>query len=112
MVIFDTGAMRAVLYDKRDFVGPIRPIDKKLAGIGAGLDAVIIGMIRREFRDKNWKPFIVKVEGYYVPECKVKLLSPQQYSRVMNGGRLIVDRYGATYEGVQTGAEFELVLCE
>jgi len=75
MVIFDTGATRAVSYDENDFVGPLRPITKRLAGIGAGLDVEGIGTIRWEFRDDKGKPFIVQVEGYYVPECRVKLLS-------------------------------------
>ena len=91
MVIFNTGVTRAVLYKMRDSVGPIRPITKQLAGIGAGLDVTRIGMIRWEFRDKGETLFIVEVEGYYVPECRVKLLSPQQYLRAMNGGWLIVD---------------------
>ena len=86
MVIFDTGATRAVLLDKKDFVGPIRPITKQLAGIGAGLDVLEIGTIRWESRDDKGETFIVEVEGYYVPECRVKLLSPQQYARAMNGG--------------------------
>mgnify|MGYP000010813628 FL=1 len=46
MVIFDTGATRAVSYDENDFVGPLRPITKRLAGIGAGLDVAGIGTIR------------------------------------------------------------------
>ena len=57
-------------------------------------------MIRWELWTKKGKLVIVEVEGYYVPECKVKLLSPQQYSREMNGGLLTVDKDGATYKGV------------
>ena len=57
-------------------------------------------MIRWELWTKKGKLVIVEVEGYYVPECKVKLLSPQQYLREMNGGRLIVDKDGAVYKGV------------
>ena len=92
--------MRAVSYDRKDFVEPIRPINKWLAGIVAGLDIAGIGMIRWEFWDKEGKPFIVEAEGYYVPDCRVKLLSPQQYLRAMNGNWLIVDKDGTTCEGV------------
>ena len=65
MVIFDTWATRAVSYDKNDFIGTLRPITKRLAGIGVGLDVVGIGMIRWKFRDDKGEPFIVEVEGYY-----------------------------------------------
>ena len=101
MVIFDAGATQALLYNEKDFVGPIRPINKRLAGIGAGLDVVGYGIIRWKFRDEKGKPFIVEVEGYYVPEGRVKLLSPQQFSRETNGGRLTMDKEGTTYEGVE-----------
>ena len=49
-----------------------------------------IGIIRRKFWDREGEPFIVEVEDFYIPECRVKLLGPQQYSRAMNGGRLII----------------------
>ena len=100
MVIFDTEATRAVSYDEKEFLGPIRQTKKRLAGIGAGLDVVGSGMIRWEFRDDKGKPLVVEVEGYFVPMCRLKLLSPQQYSRETNGGRLISDKDRATYEGV------------
>ena len=98
-VIFDSGASKAISGNLDDFAGPITPAPPNLTlgGMANGMKIEGEGTIEWSFYDGT-NTVIVRTQCYYVPQAKVRLLSPQ---RLFNknqgtGGVFMVDEYKAT----------------
>jgi hypothetical protein len=79
-VIFDTGASLGITYDKLDFDGPltIPEGDLRLGGMAQGLKIDGIGVVTWTFRNADGSELTIRSQCYYVPNAKVRLLSPQR----------------------------------
>jgi hypothetical protein len=92
-VIWDTGASHTITGNEQDFIGPIRPVPAgvNLTGIGSGLDIKGVGEVEWVVIDSEGRPKTLPVTTYHVPECRVRLLSPQQliqaYKLRLHGSR-------------------------
>ena len=76
-MIVDSGASVCISHDRRDFVGPItKPgVITKLQGIAKGLKIEGQGHVLWTFHDAHGQLRSLKLPAYYVPSCKVRLLS-------------------------------------
>ena len=91
-VIFDTGASLGITYEKDDFEGPltIPEGDLRLGGMAQGLKIEGVGAVTWTFRNFNSSEVCIRSQCYYVPEAKVRLISPQ---RLFDKHRGITGRY-------------------
>ena len=79
-IIFDTGASLAVSGFKEDFVGSIVTPQQSLTlgGMAQGISIAGTGVVQWAFQSKNQEEIIIKTHCYYVPNAKVRILSPQR----------------------------------
>lgn len=79
-VILDSGCSIAICIDEHDFPNgyTAAPPNNGIQGIGANLPIKGHGLIRWRFQDIQGNHVDVDVNGYYVPDCPVNLLPPQQ----------------------------------
>jgi GAG-pre-integrase domain len=79
-VIFDTGASLGITYDKDDFDGPLTVPegDLRLGGMAQGLKIAGVGPVTWTFRNPDGSEVRIRSQCYYVPEAKVRLISPQR----------------------------------
>jgi hypothetical protein len=101
-VIFDTGASLGITFNKMDFDGPLtKPEgDLRFGGMAKGLKIEGIGPVTWTFRNGNHEEVQIRSNCYYVPNAKVRLLSPQ---RLFNRERGV----GGKFEGDESA--FKLV---
>ena len=65
-----------------DFVGPLKPIHRKVKGIGGSIGNVQCGTIRWRIDDDNGRIHTLLLpNSYYVPESPSRLLSPQHWAQ-------------------------------
>ena len=83
MVIVDTGCTVTASGDKTDFE-PCSLMKLKdcwaLEGIGSALKATHKGNIRFEVVTDDGNIEVLRMEGYYMPDLKCRLFSPQAYA--------------------------------
>ena len=79
-VIFDTGASLGITFDKNDFDGPLTVPegDLRLGGMAQGLKIAGVGPVTWTFRNPDGSEVKIRSQCYYVPEAKVRLISPQR----------------------------------
>jgi len=79
-VIFDTGASLAITSSNEDFVKPPQPLHRPLflGGMADGLEVMGIGEISWIFVADDNTEVQIFTDGYYVPQGKARLLSPQR----------------------------------
>ena len=79
-VIFDTGASLGITFDKADFDGPmtIPEGDLRLGGMANGLKIEGIGAVTWTFSNEDGTEIQIRSQCYYVPNAKVRLISPQR----------------------------------
>lgn len=79
-IIFDTGASLAISGNRNDFVGKITTpqTELRLGGMANGLPIAGIGIVHWTFVDSNGNDLVIRTQCYYVPEAKVRLISPQR----------------------------------
>ena len=79
-VIFDTGASLGITYDKEDFDGPLTVPegDLRLGGMAQGLKIEGVGPVTWTFRNPDGSEMKIRSQCYFVPEAKVRLISPQR----------------------------------
>ena len=91
MVVLDSGCTCAISFDKKDFVGSIRPVQfVELKGIASGLRVQGIGQVHWTFLNEHSQRITIPITCLYVPEAPTRLLPPQQLSEqngtsTMNG---------------------------
>jgi hypothetical protein len=67
---------------KEDFITPLVPISKKVKGIGGTIKGIMQGTMRLTIEDDKGVPHDIIVPGsYYVPDCPLRLLSPQHWAQ-------------------------------
>ena len=78
-VIFDTGASRSITGDINDFISPPTPLATPmvLGGMAQGLSIAGSGSVRWGF-NTGTSTIVVTTHCYYVPDSKVRLMSPQR----------------------------------
>ena len=78
----DNCASYCISNDKRDFITPLKKINKKLKGLGGTLTEVYSGTIKWSIEDDDGVPHdIVIPNGLYVKDSPSKLLSPQHWAQ-------------------------------
>lgn len=80
-VVFDSGASRCISGYREDFIGPLAAPSKTLqiGGMASGKTVEGIGTVRWSFLTKNRRSrLVIQTSCYYVPNCKVRLISPQR----------------------------------
>ena len=79
-VIFDTGASLGITFDRDDFDGPltIPEGDLRLGGMAQGLKIAGVGPVTWTFRNPDGSEIKIRSQCYYVPDAKVRLISPQR----------------------------------
>ena len=85
-VIFDTGASLGITFDKEDFNGPltVREGDLRLGGMAQGLKIAGVGPVTWTFHNPYGSKVKIRSQ-YYVPEAKVRLISPQRLFNKIKG---------------------------
>jgi hypothetical protein len=91
VVMFDTDAKAisidncasfGISNDKRDFITPLKKVNKKLKGLGGTLSEIYSGTIEWSIEDDDGVLHdIVIPNGLYVKESPSKLLSPQHWAQ-------------------------------
>ena len=79
-VIFDTGASLGITHDIQDFDGPltIPDYDLRLGGMANGLKIEGVGPVTWTFSNKDGTEVQIRSQCYYVPQSKMRLISPQR----------------------------------
>ena len=79
-IIFDTGASLAISGNHDDFVGEIvtPKNDLRLGGMANGIKIAGIGIVHWTFVAADGSDLVIRSQCYYVPEAKVRLISPQR----------------------------------
>ena len=79
-VIFDTGASLGITHDIQDFDGPltIPDCDLRLGGMANGLKIAGVGPVTWTFSNKDGTEVQIRSQCYYVPQSKMRLISPQR----------------------------------
>ena len=77
LVIWDLGASILVSYDECNFVGPLKKpgFTMQLKGITRGLWIEGEGHVMWAMHDTDGMLWLIKIPAFYVPKCKVRLLS-------------------------------------
>jgi hypothetical protein len=101
-VIWDSGASISISNDKRDFVGEIKKpgLITQLKGIAKGLRIEGRGHVIWVMHDANGYLRKVKVPAFYVPKCRVKLLSTTSLLQEYEGETITVEAHQMTLSGV------------
>ena len=83
LIGIDTCTTASLSGNKSDFVGKLNKVDNvKLRGVGGTLKIMSKGVMRLRFvDDKGIKQTFDIKDSYYVPGLKLRLLSPQQWSK-------------------------------
>ena len=78
----DNCASYCISNDKKDFITPLKKVNKSLKGLGGTLTDVYSGTIKWSIEDDDGVPHdLVIPNGLYVKESPSKLLSPQHWAQ-------------------------------
>ena len=78
----DNCASYCISNDKRDFITPLKKVNKSLKGLGGTLADIYSGTIKWSIEDDDGVPHdIVIPNGLYVKDSPSKLLSPQHWAQ-------------------------------
>ena len=81
----DNCATRSISPNLEDFVDIPVETNWKLKGIGGQVAGIRIGTMKITIEDDEGMPHSILLPGsYYIPEAKVRLLSPQHWAKVAN----------------------------
>eukprot|EP00957_Ditylum_brightwellii_P181064 13792709-Ditylum_brightwellii.AAC.1 len=76
--MLDTGATRAVTFERKDFVSyNLKDESKVLNGIAKGLNTVGDGVIQYQFQADDGSDIVLNIKAYHVPDMLMRLISPQ-----------------------------------
>jgi hypothetical protein len=81
----DNCASFCISNEKKDFVSPLRPLNRKLKGIGGTLNNIQSGTIQWAIEDDMGRTHQIRIpNSLYVPESPSRLLSPQHWAQESN----------------------------
>jgi hypothetical protein len=101
-VIWDSGASISISHDKRDFVGEIKKpgLITQLKGIAKGLRIEGQGHVIWVMHDANGYLRKVKVPAFFVPKCRVKLLSTTSLLQEYKNETIKIEAHQMTLSGI------------
>jgi hypothetical protein len=92
-IVIDTGASLSLTPVLDDFVGPLEPADiTEIRGVTHSAKVLGWGMASWEIRDVFGVVRTITTRAYHVPDCKIRLFSPQRHFKAMNGGNLYANK--------------------
>ena len=75
-------AMVCMLPYKLDFITLLVPIQKKVKGVGGTVKGIMMGTMKLMIEDDKGVPHDIIIPGsFYVPNCPLRLLSPQHWAQ-------------------------------
>jgi hypothetical protein len=81
LVILDSGCTCAITFNKRDFAGPIHPVqDVEHMDISSGLKVTGVGHILWTFLNEHSHHVQIPLTCLYIPDATTRLLPPQKLS--------------------------------
>ena len=97
-IIVDSGESLSTSPHKSDFVGTIQKVDLRLGGMANGMIIEGKGKLEWSFVTLNGRILTINTLCYYVPDCKVRLFSPQRLFSKSNGtpGKFIIEEEQTT----------------
>jgi len=106
-VIWDSGASISISNDKQDFVGPLTSpgMITQLKGIAKGLRIEGQGHVIWVMHDANGYLRKVRVPAFYVPKCRVKLLSTTSLLQEYTNETIKADAHQMTLSGIPNDFE-------
>eukprot|EP00957_Ditylum_brightwellii_P006812 516140-Ditylum_brightwellii.AAC.3 len=82
-LMLDTGATRAVSFEKKDFVSYSKKNKGRiLKGIAKGLNIKGIGVIQYQFQADEGSEIMLNIKACHVPEMPMRLISPQDLETI------------------------------
>ena len=69
-----------------------------MTGISSQSQVAGVGQIKFTVKDDRGRTHDIITRAYYVPDAKVRLLSPQQYFREQGSGKMTVHSGGASFQ--------------
>jgi hypothetical protein len=97
-IIFDTGASMSVTPLREDFVGVLGPPKiPNLRGLKGTVKVVGTGTVEWTIFDVQGLTRTIRTEAMFVPECNIRLLSPQVYFQQHMKGCAKVDAMGLSW---------------
>ena len=80
--MLDDGASACITNDKRDFIEPPTPVNRKVRGIKGHTKATYRGTIKWHVEDDTGLVHVMIVKGaYLIPEAATRILSPQHLAQ-------------------------------
>ena len=78
----DNHSTRCISPEAKDFISTIKPSNSILNGISGNIKVQGVGTVQWKILDDNGKEHIFKIRDcLYIPQIKIRLLSPQQWSQ-------------------------------
>jgi hypothetical protein len=101
-VIWDSGAIITISNDKRDFVGGIKKLGliTQLKGIAKGLRIEGQGHVILVMHNANGYLRKVRVPAFFVPKCRVKLLSTTSLLQEHKNQTIKIEAHQMTPSGI------------
>ena len=97
-IIFDTGATTNVSNDPSDFINWEREGDcGAIDGLTGQTRIKGIGTVQWTFRTESNKIYKFKTKALFVPDCNIKLLSPQAVFQEQGSGSFSINQEGAVF---------------
>jgi len=113
-VIWDSGASISISPDRQDFVGPlVKPsVRQRLQGIAKGLNVEGHGHVLWACHDTSGQLRLLKVPAYYVPKCRVRLLSTTSLLQTYADEKITVQAHCLTLSGIASDPTRGAVVAE
>jgi len=81
----DNHSSKSISFSSKDFIRPIKPCNGVLNGISGRIKIKGTGTVRWRILDDSGSVHAFKIKNFlYVPEAKIRLMSPQQWSKQSN----------------------------
>jgi hypothetical protein len=103
-LVWDTGASLCLSHDKKDFIGPITPVEPdqlKLSGISEQLNISGIGQVSWAILDDAGLIRILTLPCLYVPSAKMRLLSVSSLLQHYEGEEVSVTSNHLSLSGLE-----------
>ena len=97
-IVFDTGATTNLSNDPSDFINWEREGDcEEIDGLTGQTRIKGIGTVQWTFGTESSKIYKFKTKALFVPDCNIKLLSPQAVFQEQGSGSLLINPEGTVF---------------
>jgi hypothetical protein len=98
-IIIDSGASISLTPRLEDFHGTLKQCKLgHIQGIKSEIAVLGFGFVYWQVEDKYGVTRVIRTKAYYVPEAKIRLLSPQSYLQEHKRGRFLLEHTHTTLE--------------